>query len=246
MRGAGLLSFAIAPGNAARAPLSGQTIPTTTLAWRRRICRKWTPSPRPLSRYAISTTHVARGAAMQGRSTEGKNLPPVPASSFERVALPVAKKKNLGVIAMKVTAQENLVGEGPGKSGIEPLLRYALSLPVSVAVVGMPKLGQIRQNTAIARSFTPMPTREMRDFSRRMADANKVAMDRYFCCHEDVRENTTGLGYDRADVPSSATPAGYHRENLGARQASCPPSPPSSSSPNTPSSVRTQPLFGPQ
>ena len=139
-----------------------------------------------LNRHDFDCTQMALNAAMQGRSTEGKNLPPVPASSFERIALPVAKKKNLGVIAMKVTAQENLVGDGAGKSSIGPLLRYALSLPVSVAVVGMPKLDYIRQNTEIARSFRPMPKREMRDFSRRMADANKVAMDRYFCCHEDV------------------------------------------------------------
>ena len=44
---------------------------------------------------------MALNAAMQGRSTEGVNLPPVPEDSFEKVALPVAKKKNLGVLAMK-------------------------------------------------------------------------------------------------------------------------------------------------
>ena len=44
----------------------------------------------------------------------------------------------------------------------------------------------IRQNTSLARSFQPMPADEMREFSRQMADANKIAMDRYFCCHEDA------------------------------------------------------------
>lgn len=139
-----------------------------------------------LKRHDFDCTQMALNAAMQGRSTAGENLPPVPEDSFERVALPVAKKKNLGVIAMKVTAQENLIGHGPGKAAIEPLLQYALSLPVSVAVVGMPKLEYIRQNVAIARDFTPMPANEMRDFSHRMAEANKLAMDRYFCAHEDV------------------------------------------------------------
>ena len=139
-----------------------------------------------LERHDFDCTQMALNAALQGRSTEGKNLPPVPENSFERVALPVAKRKDLGVIAMKVTAQENLLGQGAGKSGIESLLRYSLSLPVSVAVVGMPKLDHIRENTQLARDFKPMPAEEMRRFSTEMADANKVAMDRYFCCHEDA------------------------------------------------------------
>lgn len=139
-----------------------------------------------LERHDFDCTQMALNAALQGRSTEGKNLPPVPENSFERIALPVANRKNLGVIAMKVTAQEGLLGHGPGKSSIEPLLRYNLSLPVSACVVGMPKLDYIRENTAIARNFQPMPPGEMREFSSRMAEANKVAMDRYFCCHEDA------------------------------------------------------------
>ena len=139
-----------------------------------------------LERHDFDCTQMALNAALQGRSTEGKNLPPVPENSFERIALPVAKKKNLGVIAMKVTAQEGLLGAGAGKAGIADLLRYSLSLPVSVAVVGMPQLDHIRQNTQLARDFKPMPADEMRRFSTEMAASNKVAMDRYFCCHEDA------------------------------------------------------------
>ncbi len=139
-----------------------------------------------LERHDFDCTQMALNAALQGRSTEGKNLPPVPANSFERVALPVANKKNLGVIAMKVTAQDGLMGDGPGKAGIEPLLRYSLSLPVTTAVIGMHKLDYIRQNTQIARDFEPMPSEQMKRFSTQMADANKVAMDRRFCCHEDA------------------------------------------------------------
>src|SRR5262245_44339785 len=64
---------------------------------------------------------------------------PARANHFEELALPQAVKKDLGIICMKVTAQEQLVGSGPGRAAMEPLLRYALSLPVSAAVVGMPK-----------------------------------------------------------------------------------------------------------
>jgi len=138
-----------------------------------------------LERHDFDCTQMALNAALQGRSTEGKNLPPTPENSFERIALPVANRKNLGVIAMKVTAQEGLLGDGQGKSTIEPLLRYSLSLPVSVAVVGMPQLDYIRENTQLARAFQPMPADQMQRFSTEMADSNKVAMDRHFCCHED-------------------------------------------------------------
>ena len=92
----------------------------------------------------------------------------------------------MGVIAMKVTAQDNLVGSQSGKASMERLLRYSLSLPVAVAVVGMPKLEFIRENVKLARAFKPMPRTEMDDFSGKMADAHKYAMDRYFCCHEDA------------------------------------------------------------
>lgn len=134
-----------------------------------------------LDRNDFDCTQMALNAALQGRSQQGKNLPPDPANSFERKALPVAKRKNLGVLAMKVTAQEGLLGDGAGKAGIEPLLQYTLSLPVAAAVVGMPKLEYLRRNTGLARAFQPMPEREMDDFSRRMSSANKLALDYHFC-----------------------------------------------------------------
>lgn len=139
-----------------------------------------------LERHDFDCTQMALNAALQGRSTTGENLPPTPANSFERVALPVARRKNLGVLAMKVTGQENLLGKAPGKSTIDPLLRYTLSLPVAAAVVGMPKLDYIRHNTGLARNFEPMPRHEMDNFSREMSEGNKMALDARFCRHEDV------------------------------------------------------------
>ena len=87
---------------------------------------------------------------------------------------------------MKVAAQDGLLGHGPGKSAIDPLLRYTLSLPVAAAVVGMLQLDFIRYNTNLARSFTPMPKTDMDNFSREMSEANKTAIDTHFCDHEDV------------------------------------------------------------
>ncbi len=106
------------------------------------------------------------------------------ALQFEELALPVARKKNLGVILMKVTAQEQLVGQGVGKAGIESLLRYALSLPVSAAVIGMPKVSFIEQNLAIVKSFRPMNESEMESVRKQVA-TQRVSLERFFHHHRD-------------------------------------------------------------
>ena len=65
-------------------------------------------------------------------------------TSFETHALPVAIRKKLGVLAIKSFAQEALIGQAP----VEKLLYYTLSLPITAAVVGMPKLEHIDENTS--------------------------------------------------------------------------------------------------
>ena len=80
---------------------------------------------------------------------------------FEELALPAANAKNLGVIAMKVTGQEFLLGSGPGKTSMDSLLRYSLSLPVTTAVVGMPRLEMLEQNTTLAENFSPLSNEEI-------------------------------------------------------------------------------------
>lgn len=140
-----------------------------------------------LERHDFDCTQMALNAAKQGRSTNSREtVETPPEDSFEAVALPVALRKGMGVLAMKVTGQEALVGDGPGKAGIEPLLRYSLSLPVTAAVVGMPTLEMLRENIEVARAFGPMSSEEMQGFSNEMSDANKVAMDCRFHCHVDA------------------------------------------------------------
>ena len=86
----------------------------------------------------------------------GMKATPMPHGGFEELALPVAVRKRMGVIAMKVFGQDQLVGAAP----IEKLLAYALSLPVSLASCGMPKPEFIERNVELARAFPPMPRRE--------------------------------------------------------------------------------------
>lgn len=149
-----------------------------------------------LERHDFDCTQMALNAGLQGRSPDGAGFwkkgggndifgeplapQPHPGTSFEEVALPVAVKKKLGVIGMKVTAQEGLVGKAPGKASAPDLIRYVLSLPVSVMTIGMPKLDMIRQNTQAVRGFKPMPKAEMRELSGRLAHENKTALDHHF------------------------------------------------------------------
>jgi hypothetical protein len=91
----------------------------------------------------------------------------------------------MGVIAMKVTGRGELIGQGSEKADAQQLIRYALSLPVALAVVGIGTVAQARQNGELARSFTPMRSEEMRKLASRISGANKTALDRLFASHID-------------------------------------------------------------
>src|SRR5438094_1724134 len=100
-----------------------------------------------IQRHDLDCVQMALNASRNGR--------------FEELALPAANKKNLGVIAMKVTGQEFLLGNSAGKADIDSLLHYSMSLPVTAAVVGMPTLAMLEQNTTITRNFSPLTKDEM-------------------------------------------------------------------------------------
>lgn len=140
-----------------------------------------------LERHDFDCVQMALNAAKQGMKDGEHGMVPNPAiqTSFERVALPVARQKNLGILAMKIMGQEALIGSGSEKGSVQKLLQYSWSLPVAAAVVGMPSQEMIRQNAQLARNFAPMPAEEMRDFSHRMAEANKMALDLRFRDHVD-------------------------------------------------------------
>jgi hypothetical protein len=121
---------------------------------------------------------MARMADARG----GMKATPMGLGSFEDLALPVAVRKGMGVIAMKVFAQDQIVGAAP----IEKLLAYSLSLPVSLASVGMPKPEFIERNTALARAFRRMPDAERKQLTDSIAAERKVSLVEFLRTHEDV------------------------------------------------------------
>lgn len=134
-----------------------------------------------LERHDFDCTQMALNAGLASMTDSMQTVPAGPAS-FERLALPVANHKHMGVIAMKVFGQEHLIGT----ASVEQLLTYALSLPVSLASTGMPQLAHIESNAALARSFRPMSTRERRRLEHSIATGRKQAMLRFLHEHEDV------------------------------------------------------------
>lgn len=76
--------------------------------------------------------------------------------SFEKRVLARAVEKNMGITAMKVTANAMLLREITA----DECLRYALSLPVTCAIMGCTTPGQLEDNVRVTRSFVPLTPEE--------------------------------------------------------------------------------------
>jgi hypothetical protein len=141
-----------------------------------------------VARFVGMTSHT--DGAVMARAIERHDLDcvqmamnPARALRFEKLALPAARRKSLGVILMKVTGQDKLLAAG--KADAASLLRYAWSLPITAAVCGMPKREFLEANVATARAFAaPLPQAEM-DRLRQMYADRTVAIARFFADHRD-------------------------------------------------------------
>lgn len=104
-----------------------------------------------LTRYNFDTTLIALNAADIHH--------PHP---FMTTVLPVAKDKNVGVIAMKVPAYGRLFKPGVLK-GMEQAMGYVLSLPgVHCCIIAAETVEQLRGNVQVAAAFQPLPPETMK------------------------------------------------------------------------------------
>ena len=124
-----------------------------------------------IGRHPLDCVQMALNAARNGE--------------FETVALPAARKKKLGIIAMKITGQEFLLGQGPGKTNINELLNYSVSLPVTTGVIGMPKVAYIDHNTALLRHFKKLDKEAMNRIRRQMSPSTEP-LTRRLVGHLDI------------------------------------------------------------
>ena len=80
---------------------------------------------------------------------------------FSTTVLPVAKEKNVGVIAMKVPAYGRLLKPGI-LSSMEQAMGYSLSLSgVHCCIIAAENPEQLESNVAVARNYTPLDTAQM-------------------------------------------------------------------------------------
>jgi len=120
------------------------------------------------------------GRALELYEFDAVLLPVNPAEPHHASFLPLARKamdKGMGVIAMKTLArgQFPLLAEEPDLLVVE-LLAYALSQPVTLAVVGADDAVQVRQLAAAARNFVPMTPEEARRLEEAVAPLARQLM----------------------------------------------------------------------
>jgi uncharacterized protein len=136
-----------------------------------------------LERHDFDSTQMALNIAQVGNAAPsdrpGQGM--TGASGFEMVAMPVALKKKMGLTAMKVFAQEKLLG----KAAPEILVRYAMTLPIAAATIGMPEVAHIDFNISVAKNFKPLSREEMRQLPASVTAQMRAAIDHFFAGHVD-------------------------------------------------------------
>ena len=92
---------------------------------------------------------------------------------FSRTVLPVAREKNVGVIAMKVPAYGRLLKPGL-LSSMEQAMGYTLSLPgVHCCIIAAEKPEQLESNVTVARNYTPLDTAQMTQIEQLTTNAGE-------------------------------------------------------------------------
>ena len=115
-----------------------------------------------LQRYPFDTTLISLNAADVHH--------PRP---FATNVLPVAQKKNVGVIAMKVPAYGRLFKPGI-LEGMHQAMGYTLSLPgVHCCIIAAENPEQLESNIRVAQAFQPLSAREMKEIELLSANAGE-------------------------------------------------------------------------
>ncbi|MCL5005834.1 MAG: aldo/keto reductase [Acidobacteria bacterium] len=88
--------------------------------------------------------------------------------SFEKLALPEAAKRDMGIQGMKNFANAKLLQA----FSAEECLNYVLSLPISCTALGCTTIGQLEDDVRIAQQFKPLAPEQM-DALRKRAEGIK-------------------------------------------------------------------------
>ena len=135
-----------------------------------------------LRRFDFDTALMALNAAQSSNPMAQRKMERIPA--FEQAALPMAVRKNMGIIAMKAMAQGQIVGTGPGRTSAAELLQYNLSLPVSTVVIGYDNMAVLEENIRTAVNFTAFDQGAMQKVRDKVA-ASQLKWKNFLQTHDD-------------------------------------------------------------
>jgi len=88
--------------------------------------------------------------------------------SFLKEVIPLANMRQMGIIGMKVYFR-GFAANLPFYDTMEPFLRFALSQPITTAVIGCDSVAQLEENVKFAANFKQMSNNEMQGFAETMA-----------------------------------------------------------------------------
>lgn len=117
--------------------------------------------------------------------------------SFAKELIPLAVEKQMGIIGMKLTGRNRILSsytppsleqqkrswEGqaviatqPGTLNMREAMYYALTLPISTAIVGVDNIAQLEENVRLAKAFTPLSDGQMATIAAKAEPVAKQAM----------------------------------------------------------------------
>jgi len=108
--------------------------------------------------------------------------------SFEKMVLPVAVERGLGIQGMKSTGNAGLLGE----IHLKDCLSYVLSLPIHCLALGCTTIGQIEDDVRIAQQFKPLSQEQM---AKLREDAKSSAGPRLENWKRDVNQRAAAPRY---------------------------------------------------
>ena len=108
--------------------------------------------------------------------------------SFEKLVLPVAVGRGMGIQGMKSTANAGLLSD----IHVKECLTYVLSLPIHCLALGCTTVGQIEDDVRIAQQFKPMPEQQMAQVRKR---ATRLAGPRLENWKRDVNQQASAYHY---------------------------------------------------
>ncbi len=91
---------------------------------------------------------------------------------FQGDLLNRALEKRMGIIAMKITAVNNIF-RADGLTTMDEAMGYALSFPVSTAIIGITSVGQVDENVRVARDFRPMSQNRLASIEEKVKPYNE-------------------------------------------------------------------------